>query len=171
MRQVKTGRVTPKFLLEKLGRAAQGDGLHKTLDSLGRLLRTAYLCDYFTNPDFRREIHTLLNRGESVHQLQRAVYSGRLEPERGRRDAEMRAISGSHALLSNILLAWNTAQIQSVADRWKKEKRAIEESWLRRIGPTHFGHVNFRGMLAFGVEKYLDALLRAQEPTRRRMHG
>lgn len=168
---VKTGRVTPKFLLEKLGSAAQGDGLHKTLDSLGRLLRTAYLCDYFTNPDFRREIHTLLNRGESVHQLQRAVYSGRLEPERGRRDAEMRAISGSHALLSNILLAWNTAQIQSVADRWKKEKRAIEESWLRRIGPTHFGHVNFRGMLAFGVEKYLDALLRAQEPTRRRMHG
>ncbi len=50
MRQVKTGRVTPKFLLEKLGSAAQGDGLHKTLDSLGRLLRTAYLCDYFTNP-------------------------------------------------------------------------------------------------------------------------
>ncbi|MEK8034949.1 Tn3 family transposase [Ideonella sp. DXS29W] len=165
---IKTGRVSPKFLLEKLGSAAQGDALHKCLDSLGRLLRTAYLCDYYTNPEFRREIHTLLNRGESVHQLQRAVYSGRLEPERGRRDSEMRAISGSHALLSNVLLAWNTAQIQLVADKWKKEKHAIEDVWLRRLGPAHFGHVNFRGMLTFGVEKYLDALLRGHEPVPRR---
>jgi len=168
---IKTGRVSPKFLLEKLGSAAQGDALHKCLDSLGRLLRTAYLCDYYTNPEFRREIHTLLNRGESVHQLQRAVYSGRLEPERGRRDSEMRAISGSHALLSNVLLAWNTAQIQLVADKWKKEKHAIEDAWLRRLGPAHFGHVNFRGMLSFGVEKYLDALLRGQETARRRAQG
>ena len=50
---VKTGRVTPKFLLEKLGSAAQGDPLHKTLDALGRLLRTIYLCEYHSNPEFR----------------------------------------------------------------------------------------------------------------------
>jgi len=36
----------------------------------------------------------LLNRGESVHQLQRAVYSGKVAPERGRRREEMKAISG-----------------------------------------------------------------------------
>lgn len=170
---VKTGRVTPKFLLEKLGSAAQGDPLHKTLDALGRLLRTIYLCDYHSNPEFRREIHTLLNRGESVHQLQRAVYSGRLEPERGRRDSEMRAISGSHALLSNILIAWNTAQMQAVVEKWRKEKHKhpVEDSWLRRMGPAHFGHVNFRGMLTFSIEKYVDALLRNQEAAKRQARG
>ena len=79
--------------------------------------------------------------------------------------------TGSHALLSNILLAWNTAQIQAVANRRKKQMHAIGESWLRHIGPAHFGHVNFRGMLTFGVEKYLDALLRDQETVRRRAQG
>jgi hypothetical protein len=33
----------------------------------------------------------LLNRSESVHQLQRAVYSGKMTAERGRRRDEMLA--------------------------------------------------------------------------------
>lgn len=48
---------------------------------------------------------------------------------------------------------------------------AIGESWLSHIGPAHFGHVNFRGMLTFMGGKYLDALLRGQEAVRRRAQG
>ena len=48
--------------------------------STRKLLRTLFLCDYFSNVAFRRELHTLLNRGESVHQLQRAIYTGRVAP-------------------------------------------------------------------------------------------
>ena len=33
---------------------------------MGRLLRTVYLCDYFTKLQFRREIHRVINRGKSV---------------------------------------------------------------------------------------------------------
>jgi hypothetical protein len=77
------------------------------------------LCDYFSNPVFRREIHTILNRGESVHQLQRAVYFGKVAPERGRQHDEMMAISGSHTLLTNLVLAWNTHRMQETVDRWR----------------------------------------------------
>jgi TnpA family transposase len=87
------------------GSAAQGDQVQRAADQLGRLLHTLFLCDYFSNPDFRREIHTILNRGESVHQLQRAVYYGKIAPERGRRVDEMIAISGSHTLLTNLVIA------------------------------------------------------------------
>lgn len=69
--------------------SAIGDPLHRAAEHLGRLLRTLFLCDYLAIDDFRREIHTLLNRGESVHQLQRAIYTGKVAPERGRRRDEM----------------------------------------------------------------------------------
>ena len=36
----------------------------------------------------------------------------------------------------------------------------IEDEWLRRIGPAHFGHINFRGTMRFGVEKFSESLLR-----------
>ena len=35
----------------------------------------------------------------------------------------------------------------------------IEDEWLRRIGPVHFGHINFRGTMRFGVEPYVQSLV------------
>lgn len=102
---------------------------------------------------------TLLNRGESMHQLQRAVYSGKVAPERGRRRDEMKAISGSHALLTNIVLAWNAARMHEAVERLRRGGIAVEDDWLRRMGPAHFSHINFRGTMRFGVEKFAAALI------------
>ena len=156
---IRGGRLSARDALDKLGSAAAGHPMHRAADELGKLLRTLFLCDYFTNEEFRREIHTLLNRGESVHQLQRAIYYGRISPERGRRRDEMKAISGSHALLTNIVIGWNTMKMQQVVDRWRKDKRPVEDVWLRRMGPVHFANVNFRGTMAFKVERFADVLL------------
>ena len=112
-----------------------------------------------TSPTRTSGGHTLLNRGESVHQLQRAIYYGRLAPERGRRRDELVAISGSHALLTNIVIAWNTAHMQTVVDRWRTEGMVVEDAWLRRLGPVHFEQINFRGTFSFGVQRYAQALI------------
>ncbi|NML17305.1 Tn3 family transposase [Azohydromonas caseinilytica] len=156
---IRSGRVSAAQMLQRLGSAAQGDPLHRAAEHLGRLLRTVFLCDYLTVVDFRREIHMLLSRGESVHQLQRAVYSGRIAPERGRRPDEMRAISGAHALLTNVVLAWNTARMHEEVEKLRREGVRIDDDWLRRIGPANFGHINFRGTMRFGVERFAQALL------------
>jgi TnpA family transposase len=156
---IRAGKVSAQLVIHRLGSAAAGDPLHRAAEHLGRLLRTLFLCDYLAIEAFRREIHTLLNRGESVHQLQRAIYSGRVAPERGRRREEMVAISGAHALLTNVVLAWNTQRMGAVVARLREGGLEIDDDWLRRLGPAHFGHINFRGILKFNVEKYADALL------------
>jgi TnpA family transposase len=156
---VVSGLVSAPVALRHLGGAAAGDQVRRAADQLGRLLRTAFLCDYFTNRAFRRELHTLLNRGEAVHQLQRAIYYGKVAPERGRRPDEMVAISGAHTLLTNVVIAWNTNRMQQVVDRWRKQGMVIEAAWLRRLGPVHFEHINFRGVFSFGIERYADALI------------
>ena len=71
----------------------------------------------------------------------------------------MRAISGSHALLTNIVLAWNTSRMNEVVERLKRVGTKVEDNWLRRIGPAHFSHINFRGTLKFSVERYVDLLV------------
>jgi hypothetical protein len=35
----------------------------------------------------------------------------------------------------------------------------IEDDWLRRMGPAHFAHINFRGVLRFVLQNYRDALI------------
>ena len=156
---IRAGKVSAVHAIHRLGSAAVGDPLHRAAEHLGRLLRTLFLCDYLTIPDYRREIHTLLNRGESVHQLQRAIHGGQVAPERGRRRQEMAAISGAHALLTNIVLAWNTIRMDTVVTKLNRDGVGIEEDWLRRIGPAHFSHINFRGTFRFNVERYADVLV------------
>lgn len=158
---IQSGRVSAVVALQRFGSAAQGDPVHRAGDQLGKLLRTLFLCDYFSNVAFRRELHTLLNRGESVHQLQRAIYTGRVAPERGRRRDEMVAISGSLTLLTNLVIAWNTQRMQATVNDWRHKGRQVDDEWLRRMGPAHFAHVNFRGTLSFPVDRYGDVLLEA----------
>jgi len=143
---IRAGKVSAAHALHRLGSAAVGDPLHRAAQHLGRLLRTLFLCDYLAIRGYRREIHTLLDRGESVHQLQRANHGGQVATERGRRRQEMAAISGAHALLTNIVLAWNTGRMDAVAARLHRDGLGIEEDWLRRIGPAYFLHINFRGV-------------------------
>lgn len=164
---IRMGKIGADLALRFLGSAAQGDPACRAAEHLGRLLRSIFLCDYVTIEDFRREIHTLLARGESVHQLQRVVYTGKLPTERGRRRDEMKAISGSHALLTNIVIAWNTNRMNDVVERLRKGGMEIDDAWLRRMGPAHSSHINFRGTFSFSVDKYAQALLRLP-PTPRR---
>lgn len=168
---IKSGRVSANVALQRFGSAAQGDPVHRAADQLGRLLRTLFLCDYFTNAEFRREIHTILNRGESVHQLQRAVYLGKIPPERGRRPDELIAISGAHTLLTNLVLAWNTHRMQETVEQWRKAGNKIDDDWLRRMGPGHFAHINFRGMFRFGVDRYAELLLERPEKSKSERYG
>ena len=102
---VKHGWYPATEALERFGSAAAGDPVFEAGDALGKLLRTLYLCDFFGNPGFRIEILDLLNQGEAVHSLQRAVYNGVITAKHGRTMEELGAISGALALLANIVMA------------------------------------------------------------------
>jgi len=156
---IRTGRVSATLALQRFGSAAQGDPLPRAAEHLRRLLRTVFVCDDIAIEGFRRENHTLLNRGEPAYQLQRAVDSGKQAPDRGRRRDEMKAISGSQALLTNMVLAWNTRRMHEVVERLKRDGMRIEDDWLRRIGPAHFSDINFLGAMRFGVEKFAEVLV------------
>ncbi len=83
----------------------------------------------------------------------------------------MKAISGSHALLTNSVVAWNTSRMNDVVEGMRKDGMAIDDAWLRRMGPVHFGHINFRGTFRFGIEKYPKALLRQSSAAGEKMRA
>ena len=78
---VKHGWDSASSALDRFGSAAAGDPIYNAGDALGRLLRSLYLCDYLSNPVFRTEILDLLNQGEAVHSLQRAIHNGMIKPQ------------------------------------------------------------------------------------------
>ena len=81
----------------------------------------------------------------------------------------MQTISGSHALLTNIVLAWNTSEMHETVERLRRSGVRIDDDWLRRMGPAHFGHINFRGTMRFGIERFAQALLDDQGSSARQL--
>jgi len=67
---------------------------------LGKGPGSLFLLDYLVRPVFRREVLRMLAQGECVHQLQRAIFAGRIEAKHGRSLREVAALSGALTLLA-----------------------------------------------------------------------
>ncbi len=83
------------------GTPASSDPIYEAGVQLGRLLRTAFLADYFVKDAFRNELRRVLNRGEAVNALKRAIYTGRISPAQAKRVDEMQAVADALSLMAN----------------------------------------------------------------------
>ena len=153
---VKDGWYPATDALDRYGAASRGDAVYETGAALGKLLLTLYLCDYLGNREFRYQILDLLNQGEAVHSLQRAIHNGSIPAKRGRTTQQLEAISGSLTLLANIVMTWNTHHIQRTADR---DPSAFPNDVLSHIAPIGHGHINLRGVMTFDLSQNRSALL------------
>ena len=130
-------------------------------------MRTVFLADYFVNDSFRRELLRVLNRGEAVNALKRAIYIGRVVGYQAKREAEMQAVADALSLLANIVMAWNTAQMQAVIDRWNNRRRErIPTELIGRIAPTRIEGINLRGVFRFPIEQFADQILPSASATK-----
>jgi TnpA family transposase len=154
---VKHGWDSATAALDRFGSAAAGDPVWKAGDALGRLLRTLYLCDLFSNPVFRAEIRDLLNQGEAVHSLQRTIHNGMITAKHGRTMEELGTISGALSLLANIVMAWNTHRLQAMIDR---APSSYPDAVVSRLAPIGHKHINMHGILTFELAGYGPHLLR-----------
>lgn len=164
---ISNGTCSAVTALERYGSAAQGDRVYLAAKTIGRMVRTIYLCRYHTDAGFRRHINRLLSRGESVHRLQRAVFSGQVADDRGRRKDEMIAISGALNLLANLAIAWTTHKIQMALPTIERQGITVKPELMFHISPIRHRHINFRGVLEFPLKQYRDQLLGepAEHPT------
>lgn len=156
---VMSGHASAVAALARFGSAAQGDPIYEAGVQLGRLLRTAFLADYFVKDAFRNELRRVLNRGEAVNALKRAIYTGRISPAQAKRVDEMQAVADALSLMANIVMAWNTSQMQAVLDRWSNRRQVIPPELIGKIAPTRLESINLRGVFRFPVDRYADQIL------------
>ena len=105
------------------------------------------------------ELQHALNRGESMHTLQRAIHDGQIPNELAKRDASLAAVSSALSLMSNLVMAWNAEHMQAALERMQASGANPSSDDLRRIAPTNIDGVNLRGTYDFPVEKYAERIL------------
>jgi TnpA family transposase len=159
------GRLSAVLACERNGTAARGQRAYRAGHELGLLLRTLHQCDTLTIPDFRRATLRLLNDNERTHTLQRQIRRAGSRSRRGRRSEELGAQSAALALVTNLVMAWNTHQMQATLERWRSAgQRQMDPGILAHLTPMGFEHINFDGVLSFPLEAYRSRLLPSSSP-------
>ncbi|SIT39025.1 hypothetical protein BN2476_210003 [Paraburkholderia piptadeniae] len=100
------------------------------------LFRSIFLIDYFTVPAFRSELQRALNRGEAVHNVQRAIHPGKIPIELTRHRHSMIAVSLALMLLTNAVMAWNTHMQRALDTIERLGGQSELPQLVRHIAPT-----------------------------------
>lgn len=157
---IATGQCTAVQALQRFGASARGQTVYDGGVHLGRMLRTIFLIDFFINPLFRRELRHVLNRGEAVHMVQRALHTGKIPTDLAKRHDSLVAVSSSLSLLSNSLMAWNTMHMQHAANEIESiGGEPLRSEDLRRIAPTNLEGINLRGTFDFPIADFASRIL------------
>jgi hypothetical protein len=65
---------------------------------------------------------SVLNRGEATNALKRLIYTGRVANYQAKSEDEMQAVADALSPLANAVMAWNTAKMQEIFDRWAQRR-------------------------------------------------
>jgi TnpA family transposase len=157
----KNGWCSATYVLDRFGSAARGDEAFQAGDAFGRLLLTRFLGAYLGDPAFRGMNDALLSQGESVHTLQRAIYSGPIGARHGRTPEQMAAISSALTLLANVIMTWNATRIGEVRARTLD---IFPDHHIMHIAPNAHEHINTKGVITIDVSPHRDRLLSGGPP-------
>ena len=157
----KSGWCSATYVLDRFGSAARGDEAFEAGDAFGRLLLTRFLGAYLGDPAFRGRNDALLSQGESVHTLQRAIYSGPIGARHGRTPEQMAAISSGLTLLTNVIMTWNATRIGEVRARMPD---IFPDHHIMHIAPNAHEHINTKGVITIDVSPHRDRLLGGKPP-------
>jgi hypothetical protein len=105
------------------------------------------LADFTLSGRFQERVAPVLNRGEAVNAPKR-IYTGRIARRMAKRVDEMQAVADALSLMANIVMAWNTSQMQAVLDRWSNRRRHSTEL-IGKIAPTGLGEHQLAGVFRF----------------------
>ncbi len=114
------------------------------------IIKSLYLLDYVDSPPLRQNVHQALNRGESYHQLRRAIAYANWGKLRYKSEYEQNIWNECSRLLTNCILYYNISILSNLLERKKKTGEDYDTNRLKHISPVAWQHINFLGRYEFG---------------------
>lgn len=142
---IKSGHVTASIILRKLSSFRRKNSLLAALNELGKLYRTHFMLDWWSDPNLRRVVQSNLNKGELVHDLKRAVFChGRGEVRDQSLYSQERRAGGLN-FMTHLISTWNAVYLQGAVDHLRSLGETVSDEVLAHISPLRFEHIVFSG--------------------------
>lgn len=121
---IREGKVSGALIIGKLESYTRQNKGVKALREIGRIEKTIFILDYLSDKIMRRRIQRVLNKGEAMNALARAIFFGKHGElrERTLQDQLQDQLQRSSTLnlLINAISVWNTVYLSEAIKVLKK---------------------------------------------------
>jgi len=140
---------TQSIIVGKLSAYARKNKTRRALWEYNNILKSLYLLDYIDSLPLRQNVQRALNRGESYHQLRRAISYANFGKLRFKSELEQQLWSECGRLIANCILYYNASILSNVlAHRaYTNDVQGVEV--LKQISPVAWQHINLYGRYEF----------------------
>jgi len=139
------GTVTASAILRTLQRGPNPSSLARALAELGRIIKTLHVLQYCRDPEYRRTIRHLLNRGETRNGLARDVFHGQRGQLRKHYQAGQENQLDTLGIMINIIVLWQTVYIQAALDHLNAHGHHPDPADVARLSPLGHPTINLNG--------------------------
>ena len=147
--------VTQSVIVGKLSAYARKNKTKRALWEYDNIIRSLYLLDYVDSVPLRQNVQRALNRGESYHQLRRAVSYANFGKLRFKSEYEQQIWGDCGRLLTNCIIYYN-ASILSDLLIYREGLGDIDGvALLSLVSPVAWQGINFYGRYEFGKQPEL----------------
>lgn len=150
---VQHGKISSKVILSKLNSRNKSSQLYKAFRELGNVIRTLFLLDYISDPDFREKITAETNKVESYNKLSDWTRFATDLIVASNDTTEMEKAIKYNTLLNNMVILQNVIDMSRVIQQMRLEGWSICKEDLAGLSPYLTEHLKRFGdfILDLGV--------------------
>lgn len=137
------------MIVGKLSLYRRKNRTKRALWEFDNIISTLYLLDYIDSPLLRRNVQRALNRGESYHQLRRAIayaHGGRFQ---ARSQHEQEVSNECARLVGNAVVYYNSLILPEALTELERRSELGSAEILKHVSPVALQHINFYGRYQF----------------------
>ena len=133
----------------QLSAYARKNKTRRALWEYDNILKSLYLLDYIDSLPLRQNVQRALNRGESYHQLRRAISHANFGKLRFKSELEQQLWSECGRLIANCILYYNASILSNVLAHREDTNDVQGVEVLKQISPVAWQHINLYGRYEF----------------------
>jgi TnpA family transposase len=140
---------TQSIIVGKLSAYARKNKTRQALWEYDNIIRSLYLLDFIDSPPLRRNVQRALNRGESYHQLRRAVSYANYGKLRFKTEYEQQLWQECSRLVTHCIIYYNATILSHLLDHKQGMSDHQGAALLKQVSPVAWQHINLHGRYEF----------------------
>jgi TnpA family transposase len=137
------------IIVSKLSAYARRNKTRRALWEYDNIIKSLYLIDYIDSVPLRQNVQRALNRGESYHQLRRAVSYANFGKLRFKTEYEQQIWGDCARLLTNCIIYYNATILSDLLIHGDISSDVARVDRLSHVSPVAWQHINFYGRYEF----------------------